>query len=218
VLVFPCRRVLGGWTRADTKGEIGFYPTHWREWREAGPSSHLDALNDGHASRYPSFAPIVPDVANPDRIRFRAGTAIATSQHGPCHLVESGIVSLRLGGPHGIETGLVGRGGIVGIWNLLANEPLPISVVATTDCGAVPIPYGDVARRFVSDSKGLQFLHAEVARRWTEAMVIGRCNAQHSIRERVSRWILTAASHLDGPIGPITPSGLLGCSEYADPR
>jgi len=31
-LVFPCRRILGGWVNADTKQRIEVRPTHWREW------------------------------------------------------------------------------------------------------------------------------------------------------------------------------------------
>jgi len=31
-LVFPCRRVLGGWSKAETKERIDVRPTHWREW------------------------------------------------------------------------------------------------------------------------------------------------------------------------------------------
>jgi hypothetical protein len=34
VIVFPCRRVLGGWVKADTKRRIDLRPTHWREWSE----------------------------------------------------------------------------------------------------------------------------------------------------------------------------------------
>ena len=33
-LIFPCRRILGGWLKAETKGRIDVKPTHWREWRE----------------------------------------------------------------------------------------------------------------------------------------------------------------------------------------
>ena len=35
VLVFPCRRVLRGWVKADTHSPVKVYPTHWREWDEA---------------------------------------------------------------------------------------------------------------------------------------------------------------------------------------
>jgi hypothetical protein len=34
VLVFPCRRILGGWINADTRDRIEVRPTHWREWRQ----------------------------------------------------------------------------------------------------------------------------------------------------------------------------------------
>ena len=31
-LVFPCRRILGGWIDVGTKERIDVQPTHWREW------------------------------------------------------------------------------------------------------------------------------------------------------------------------------------------
>jgi hypothetical protein len=34
-LVFPCRRMLGGWTDAETSRQIDVRPTHWRPWRQA---------------------------------------------------------------------------------------------------------------------------------------------------------------------------------------
>jgi hypothetical protein len=33
-LVFPCRRILGGWVKAETKERIDVHPTHWREWQQ----------------------------------------------------------------------------------------------------------------------------------------------------------------------------------------
>ena len=32
-LVFPCRRVLRGWVRSDTREPVEVRPTHWREWK-----------------------------------------------------------------------------------------------------------------------------------------------------------------------------------------
>lgn len=37
-LVFPCRRILGGWMAAKTKARLDVRPTHWREWQEGGVS------------------------------------------------------------------------------------------------------------------------------------------------------------------------------------
>jgi len=32
-LVFPCRRVVGGWMSSETKQRVDVSPTHWREWK-----------------------------------------------------------------------------------------------------------------------------------------------------------------------------------------
>jgi len=34
-LVFPCRRILGGWIKTETKERIDVQPTHWREWTQS---------------------------------------------------------------------------------------------------------------------------------------------------------------------------------------
>ena len=35
--IFPCRRILGGWVKAQTKRQVNLHPTHWREWG-SGPN------------------------------------------------------------------------------------------------------------------------------------------------------------------------------------
>lgn len=40
-LVFPCRRVIGGWIDAETAKRIDVRPTHWREWRDRSQVSGL---------------------------------------------------------------------------------------------------------------------------------------------------------------------------------
>jgi hypothetical protein len=34
-LVFPCRRALRGWLKAETGQAIAVHPTHWRPWDRA---------------------------------------------------------------------------------------------------------------------------------------------------------------------------------------
>jgi hypothetical protein len=34
-LVFPCRRVLGGWVNAETRQRVEVNPTHWRVWKHS---------------------------------------------------------------------------------------------------------------------------------------------------------------------------------------
>ena len=31
-LMFPCRRIAGGWIKTETKVRIDVHPSHWREW------------------------------------------------------------------------------------------------------------------------------------------------------------------------------------------
>jgi hypothetical protein len=31
-LVFPCRRIVGGWLKSETGERIEVHPTHWRGW------------------------------------------------------------------------------------------------------------------------------------------------------------------------------------------
>jgi len=31
-LVFPCRRILNGWIKAETRERLDVHPTHWRAW------------------------------------------------------------------------------------------------------------------------------------------------------------------------------------------
>ena len=33
-LAFPCRRILNGWIKVETKERVHLQPTHWREWRD----------------------------------------------------------------------------------------------------------------------------------------------------------------------------------------
>ncbi|PDT75010.1 hypothetical protein CO675_22210 [Bradyrhizobium sp. C9] len=33
-VVFPCRRVVGGWTKTATGSRVELHPTHWRYWEK----------------------------------------------------------------------------------------------------------------------------------------------------------------------------------------
>ena len=35
-LVFACRRIPGGWMKAQSKERVDVRPTHWREWGDGG--------------------------------------------------------------------------------------------------------------------------------------------------------------------------------------
>ncbi|MGZ5025061.1 MAG: hypothetical protein ACXWBS_09370 [Chthoniobacterales bacterium] len=37
-LVFPCRRITGGWMNSKTKERLDVRPTHWRHWGQKAQS------------------------------------------------------------------------------------------------------------------------------------------------------------------------------------
>jgi CRP-like cAMP-binding protein len=168
----------------------------------------LDALDEAGQPRGPraAFVPLAASGNGVERSSFDPGAVVqaADSKEQNCHLIESGLVSLCFGDAAGVEVGMVGPGGIVGLSALLAADPMPIVAVATTRCRTVVLPVTELASRIGSDVKGLRFLHGSVARQLAETMILARCNAEHSVRERVSRWILTGARHVGGAIGPIS--------------
>lgn len=47
-LVFPCRRIVGGWMKAGTRERLDVHPTHWREWHGrdlfGGPGSEAPRM------------------------------------------------------------------------------------------------------------------------------------------------------------------------------
>jgi CRP-like cAMP-binding protein len=141
-----------------------------------------------------------------EAISFGPGTTILASdcESGDCYLMENGIASLCFGVPPGVEVGMVGPGGVIGMRALLAPSAVPVAAVATTRCRTLRMPAVEVAARVGADMRALRLLHASIAAQWAESMVLARCNAEHSIRERVARWLLSATRHLRGPIGPIS--------------
>jgi hypothetical protein len=43
-----------------------------------------------------------------------------------------------------------------------------------------------------SNERALRFIHANVAQQWSDSTVLARCNAEHTVRQRVARWVLTS--------------------------
>jgi CRP-like cAMP-binding protein len=135
-----------------------------------------------------------------DPIVFAPGEAMqATQPELPdCYMIQSGLVSLCFEHAHGVEVGAIGPGGIVGISNLLTADMLPVTPVATTRCQVLTLPVLELAAHVASNRKALGFMQASMAQQWAESMVLARCNAEHSVRGRVARWVLTSSRRLGG--------------------
>lgn len=46
-LVFPCRRIVGGWMKVGTRERIDVHPTHWREWHRRDPADGTGSGDHG---------------------------------------------------------------------------------------------------------------------------------------------------------------------------
>ena len=44
-ICFPCRRVLGGWIKAEMKTPINVHPTHWRDWAKDSYKAGLKLMD-----------------------------------------------------------------------------------------------------------------------------------------------------------------------------
>lgn len=140
------------------------------------------------------------------RIAVGAGRPIQSPApaSADCYFVESGLASLCFGDAGGIEVGMVGAGGIIGLQSLFKNELVPITAVATVASRLIGIPTEAFGGRLRSAHLGLEFLHAAVSREWAQTAILARCNAEHSVQARVARWTLTAHHHVGDYIGPIS--------------
>src|SRR5579872_6868514 len=117
----------------------------------------LDILHRGGRLRGGAAEPYAPLAAlnGAERVAFNPGAVIQAAEQEPhdCHIIESGIASLCFGDADGIEVGMVGPGGIVGISALLAGDPVPVAAVATTRCSTVAIALPELASRIGGDVK-----------------------------------------------------------------
>jgi hypothetical protein len=46
-LVFPCRRILNGWMKVETRERLDVRPTHWRDWQAAQARSGAPGTKQG---------------------------------------------------------------------------------------------------------------------------------------------------------------------------
>lgn len=124
------------------------------------------------------------------------------------YFVERGLVSVsaRVGDDDFVEAWLVGSEGLVGAPLILAEDqqPPPHRRIVQVGGEAIRIP----AREFQSVVRTLPFTRS-LLRRYVQAVLFqtsqfGACNAAHSVKERLARWLLVARNGLGSDDLPIT--------------
>ena len=112
--------------------------------------------------------------------------------------VEQGFASAVAHADNGVEVGLIGREGMVGYPVLLSPQAVSFNrTMVQTPGGALRMSASalrgsldalPVLRRLLSDS--LQVFMAQVAQ-------TAACNSQHSLSQRLARWLLQASDRTD---------------------
>jgi CRP-like cAMP-binding protein len=135
--------------------------------------------------------------------------AILQDYHHPIehiYFIERGVASLLVrtqrDGP--VEIAMVGRLGFVGVAAVLGMQRSPNRCLMSVAGYALRIAVPDLRRaahRYPEIQQQLfSYIHALLVQNAQTTL----CSARHSLEERLSRWLLTAADRLDDTIIPVT--------------
>ena len=125
-----------------------------------------------------------------------------------CWFVEQGFISMVAqvsGGISGVEVGLIGREGVVGLVPMLSGEALSYNCAMVQMAGeARRVPLA-VLRRTVDRLPVLRrLLMRALAMEMAHVSQSAACNSRHSVGERCARWLLLARDRLDSDELPLT--------------
>lgn len=135
------------------------------------------------------------------RVRWVNGQGLheASERIEQVFFVEQGFASIVAHADNGVEVGLIGREGMVGYPVLLSPQAVSYNrAMVQTPGGALrmsalalrnKLDGVPVLRQLVSDA--LQVFMAQVAQ-------TAACNCQHSLLQRLARWLLLAHDRVDG--------------------
>jgi CRP-like cAMP-binding protein len=123
------------------------------------------------------------------------------------YFIESGLVSVsaKIGGDRSVEAWLIGSEGMTGISVLLedADNP-PHRRVVQVAGRALQISASDLRRAFAERPRVRNVLLRYVQVVLLQTSQSGACNAQHSVQQRLARWLLVAVDALGTTDLPLT--------------
>lgn len=103
-----------------------------------------------------------------------------------------------------VENSLVGREGMVGVQAILGNTPMPHQAIVQVPNGGVRLPVSVLQTEFDRNEdlhdlllRYLRFLLIETAQG-------NACNSNHSIEERLARWLLNVSDRRQSAELPLT--------------
>jgi CRP-like cAMP-binding protein len=124
----------------------------------------------------------------------------------------SGVVSLMtlLADGRMVETGIVGREGLVGVTCGPLNARASSRAIAQID-GSAACCSAEAFATALAESQGIR----QALSRFTESLLAqvqqnAACNAQHRLDERLARWLLTVHDRADGDRFSLTQADIAG--------
>lgn len=123
------------------------------------------------------------------------------------YFVESGLVSVaaKVGHERFVEVWLIGSEGLAGAPVLLGAGMEPLHRRTVQVAGqALRVKTGDLREAMEALPAFRRTLHAYLNMVLSQASQSGACNAAHSMKDRLARWLLVARSRLNADDIPLT--------------
>jgi CRP-like cAMP-binding protein len=142
-------------------------------------------------------------------------------EHGECltdadeqldyvYFPDSCVVSLLAVYSDGssIEMATIGREGCAGVQAVFGAKSSSARVLVQIPGGAAKMPRASFTRAMASMPSFRSLMYAYVQAFLEQVLISGACNATHSIKQRLARWLLMMHDRIEGDTLPITQDTL----------
>lgn len=120
--------------------------------------------------------------------------------------IEEGLSSIiaMTGARQGVEVGLAGRDGLIGVPLLLDADRTPHRIFMQVDGAAYGIASGDLQRMLDEHASLRKLLLRYVQAYATQTTYTALSNVIHTVEQRLARWLLMSHDRQDGDQIPLT--------------
>lgn len=113
------------------------------------------------------------------------------------YFLEEGLASVVTPKGRATAVGLVGREGFLGAPIVLGTFSHPFVTTMQTEGTALALEAGDLPAAFAAAPRLEQLLTRFIAAEMVQLAQLALCSGTHSVRQRLARWLLTAADRLE---------------------
>ncbi len=116
------------------------------------------------------------------------------------YFVNSGVVSLvaNMKDGRGVEVGLVGNDGMVGLSVALGDDVSPTDAIVQIADGALRLNTDELKKEMGREGKLLSLLQLNALVMIKQVSQTAACNGSHTVGERLARWLLMCHDRVPG--------------------